>query len=61
MRTDTLERYNRELANAHSFYADEHLEYGMNFDHDACVEDIHRMYGITIAKAVHNTIAKALV
>ena len=43
---------------AHEFYAQEHSEYGMHFDHVGCIEDIHRIYGSKVANAVNNDIAR---
>lgn len=43
---------------AHEFYSDEHTEYGVSFDHAACIEDIHRIFGLEVSKRVNNDIAK---
>ena len=43
---------------AHEFYAQEHSEYGMHFNHVECIEDIHRTYGTKVAAAVNNDIAR---
>jgi hypothetical protein len=43
---------------AHEFYAQEHSEYRMHFDHSECIEDIHRIYGPQVAAAVNNDIAR---
>ena len=43
---------------AHEFYAQEHSEYRMYFNHVECIEDIHRTYGPTVAAAVNNDIAR---
>jgi hypothetical protein len=45
------------IEKAHDFYASEHVEYGMSFDHAECVEDVHRIYGFDIAKELNNSIA----
>ena len=47
-----------KIEKAHEFYAEEHSEYGMYFDHNGCVEDIHRMYGSDLADLVNNEIAR---
>jgi len=46
-----------KLSEAHEFYAAEHTKYRLHFDHEGCIEDIHRIYGNAIATAVHNAIA----
>jgi hypothetical protein len=30
----------------------------MQFDHEECIEDIHRIYGVEAAKSVNNDIAR---
>jgi hypothetical protein len=43
---------------AHEFYAKEHSEYRMNFDHAECIKDIKRIYGLEVATSVNNSIAR---
>ena len=31
------------------FYVAEKMEYGKSFNHEQCIEDIHRMYGLDVA------------
>jgi hypothetical protein len=47
-----------KIEQAHEFYAQEHSEYRMHFDHAECIEDIHRIYGPHVATAVNNDIAR---
>jgi len=49
---------NTKTEQAHEFYAREHSEYGMYFNHVECIEDIHRIYGPKVAAAVNNDIAR---
>jgi hypothetical protein len=32
------------------FYVAEKMEHGESFNHELCIEDIHRMYGLDIAR-----------
>lgn len=47
---------NTKTEQAHEFYAQEHSEYGMDFEHAECIEDIHRIYGLKVATEVNNEI-----
>ena len=46
-----------KIQEAHDFYSDEHANYGMEFSHSECIEDIHRIYGSDVARVVNNIIA----
>ena len=43
---------------AHEFYSLEHEKYTMQFDHEECIADIQRIYGLEAAKSVNNDIAR---
>ena len=32
------------------FYVAEKMEYGKSFNHEQCIEDIHRMHGLDVAR-----------
>lgn len=46
-----------KIQEAHNFYSDEHANYGMDFSHSDCIEDIYRIYGSDVARVVNNIIA----
>ena len=46
-----------KIEQAHEFYAQEHSEYRMNFDHAECIKDIKRIYGLEVAREGNNEIA----
>ena len=41
-----------KIEKAHEFYAEEHSEYGMYFDHNGCVEDIAALVNNEIARDI---------